>query len=425
MEERHMGKDLNGKELGEGLSQRKDGRYCARYTDRWGKRHTLYDKSLPKLKNKFKHETALNELKKNTKGSLTLDEVFDDWINIFKVNTIKESTRELYKRTYRLYIHNELGSTPINKITITRIKKFYLANSNRAQTICNCIKAVLKGVFRYAKLEEYIKQSPVEYISIEGVRTNKKIIALTIEQEKTFLRYCDDLSLYSNIFKLMLNTGLRVSEACGITLDKIDLENGLLYIDRQMIYRDYKLQPGQERFYFSKTKSKKSERIIPLNESAIEIIKDQLKLRDMIKKNYFQKNCRKFSTKEEFKDLLFFKRAGNPLNGSFLNEQLIAIQNYIREKEDPDYPRFGCHTLRHTFGTRLYEMNVDPLIIQGYLGHKDVKTTLNTYVNLKDNNEIKKLDTLFSSMNSDMIPSEIRETFEKANTSNLFMEKTK
>ena len=36
-----MGKDLKGKELGIGLSQRKDGIYQARYTDRWGKRKTI------------------------------------------------------------------------------------------------------------------------------------------------------------------------------------------------------------------------------------------------------------------------------------------------------------------------------------------------------------------------------------------------
>ena len=37
-----MGKDLKGKELGEGLCQIKDGRYMARYTDIFGKRKTIY-----------------------------------------------------------------------------------------------------------------------------------------------------------------------------------------------------------------------------------------------------------------------------------------------------------------------------------------------------------------------------------------------
>ena len=37
-----MGKDLKGKELGVGISQRKDGLYTARFTDRNGKRKQQY-----------------------------------------------------------------------------------------------------------------------------------------------------------------------------------------------------------------------------------------------------------------------------------------------------------------------------------------------------------------------------------------------
>lgn len=40
-----MGKDLNGKELGVGISQWKDKIYQARYSDRWGKRKTIYNSS--------------------------------------------------------------------------------------------------------------------------------------------------------------------------------------------------------------------------------------------------------------------------------------------------------------------------------------------------------------------------------------------
>ena len=39
-----MGKDLKGKELGKGISQRKNGIYCARYVDKYGVRQSIYDK---------------------------------------------------------------------------------------------------------------------------------------------------------------------------------------------------------------------------------------------------------------------------------------------------------------------------------------------------------------------------------------------
>ena len=38
-----MGKDLKGRELGKGISQRADGRFIARFTSKTGKRKTLYD----------------------------------------------------------------------------------------------------------------------------------------------------------------------------------------------------------------------------------------------------------------------------------------------------------------------------------------------------------------------------------------------
>ena len=51
-----MGKDLKGKELGKGITQRKDGRYQARFTDRFGKRRTVYGKTLKDIKNELHNE---------------------------------------------------------------------------------------------------------------------------------------------------------------------------------------------------------------------------------------------------------------------------------------------------------------------------------------------------------------------------------
>ena len=45
-----MGKDLKGKELGTGLSQKKDGRYSARFTDRFGRRREYRNQKLSEVK---------------------------------------------------------------------------------------------------------------------------------------------------------------------------------------------------------------------------------------------------------------------------------------------------------------------------------------------------------------------------------------
>ncbi|MFR8294661.1 MAG: tyrosine-type recombinase/integrase [Ruminococcus sp.] len=42
-------------------------------------------------------------------------------------------------------------------------------------------------------------------------------------------------------------------------------------------------------------------------------------------------------------------------------------------------PDFSCHTLRHTFATRMCEMGINLKVIQDVLGHSDFSTTMNVY----------------------------------------------
>lgn len=71
-----MGKSINGKELGRGISQRKsDGLFQGRYVNRFGKRETIYAKTLPELRQRlrqlqYEDEKCLNVVNKE----MTLDE---------------------------------------------------------------------------------------------------------------------------------------------------------------------------------------------------------------------------------------------------------------------------------------------------------------------------------------------------------------
>lgn len=77
-----MGKSLTGKELGQGITQRKDGRYQARFTNRFGKRQTIYAKTLNEIRQKLRSEQYEDEKKLNVVSSdMTLDEWFDVWMD--------------------------------------------------------------------------------------------------------------------------------------------------------------------------------------------------------------------------------------------------------------------------------------------------------------------------------------------------------
>lgn len=82
-----MGKSLTGKELGQGITQRKDGRYQARFTNRFGKRQTIYGKTINEIRQKLRTEQYENEKQINVVSSdMTLDEWFEIWMNTCKNN---------------------------------------------------------------------------------------------------------------------------------------------------------------------------------------------------------------------------------------------------------------------------------------------------------------------------------------------------
>ena len=69
-----MGKSLNGKELGKGISQRKDGIYQGRFMNRFGKRQTIYATTLKEIRQKLRDEEYEDEKCVNVVRDMTLDE---------------------------------------------------------------------------------------------------------------------------------------------------------------------------------------------------------------------------------------------------------------------------------------------------------------------------------------------------------------
>ena len=95
-----MGKSLTGKELGQGISQRKDGRFQARFTNRFGKRQTIYGKTINEIRQKLRTEQYEDEKQINVVSSdMTLDEWFEIWMKTCK-NNCRDTTRQTYRVTY-------------------------------------------------------------------------------------------------------------------------------------------------------------------------------------------------------------------------------------------------------------------------------------------------------------------------------------
>ena len=93
-----MGKSLTGKELGQGISQRKDGRYQARFTNHFSKRQIIYGQTVNEVLQKLRAEQYEDKKQINVVSSdMTLDEWFEIWMK-----TCKNNCRDTIRQTYRV-----------------------------------------------------------------------------------------------------------------------------------------------------------------------------------------------------------------------------------------------------------------------------------------------------------------------------------
>lgn len=381
-----MGKDLKGNELGKGFGQRKNGDYYFRFTNRFNKRETIYEKKLSILKKKAKTAVSLDEVKQNISNSkITMNELFDQWINIYKKHEIKESTYVHYNSLYNRYIKSsKLGELNVSKITPLVIKEFYnkIVESGLSSTTCHMIKLIIDGMFALALTEEYIAKNKIKNIKIISKQQKKVVLPLSISEQKLVLKYSKNS--YYNLYTLILNTGLRIGEALALNPNDIDFENMVLNVDKTIHYHSAKgYYDNGTKHYIGSTKSGKS-RKVPLNIHAKNALLDQLEIRNKMQT---------FNVEEA---LLFVTRNGKPMSYIAIDQNLNQLIERINKKEKTNIRQISSHVLRHTFATRCYEAGIPLIVIQNYLGHSDINITASIYVDSDSNSTdmIKNIENI-------------------------------
>lgn len=392
-----MGKDLKGKELGKGFVQRKDGNYYFRFTSKTGRRIGDYDASLSNLKKRAKKIMAEDELGVVVNDSkYTLNYMFDLSMKVYRLRELKESTISNYQQNYNRYVRNGLGKHRIVLIKPREIMNFFNKISKKySLSVCRTLKACLVSAYDAAILEEVVTFNYVKSIKISSDIEQKKVKALTIEEQKLFLKYAKT-SYFYNLYVLIFNTGLRLGEARGLSVNDIDLDNNIIHVRRALYYKNEKgTFSNGSKYRFDKPK-RDSERDIPINKTLRKALENQLQILKLLKLNMLQKNNKKYRKINEFDDLLFLSRTGTPISGSMINTDLHDIVNEINKNEKIDYAKFGIHTLRHTFGTNCYNQQLDTKKLQTFMGHKSIKTTMDVYVTENIGQDTLILDNLFS-----------------------------
>ncbi len=381
-----MGKSLNGKELGKGISQRKeDGLYIARFTNRFGKRQVISDKTYNGVQKKLRDAVVADEKAVNVVSTnMTLDEWYEKWMETCKKNC-RNNTKDTYARHYKR-VKNALGWRKLNKLNLVVMQD--AINGLRTDNERKNSKKILVDMLEKAVASDLITKNVAKQITTEITKEEKNPRrVLTVKETEIFLTEAES-TFYYNLFVVALETGMRIGELSGLQWEDIDYKNKVVHVRHSMTYFS---KDGKYMFELHPTKTNKGLRDIPLTERAI----------TALRKQYFVKQTLNNSGKEPmegFENLVFVTKNNRPTTQFLVSECIDGIIKRVH-KNNPDlvFEKFSPHTFRHTFATRWLEAGVPIKTVSAMLGHSQLQLTTDLYMHVTQ-------DSLFNGL----------EQFEKA-----------
>ncbi len=326
----------------------------------------------------FLRELEQRQSKSLVVSDLTIGDILKNIAdNDYNSGQIKSSTYRRRLDTIKIINDSDIGNFPISEVSISELQNFLISLRSYSNSVIKKVFGSIKTAYNFAVEMNIVDKSPMNFSYIKKPKSNKpdkKVEALTIESQNKLLkqlsksRFQHEYIDYNSMLIIEMILGCRMGEIAALKKDDVDLENHYIIV-RTTITRgiDYSPEVGD------RTKTPAGYRKIPFDQSYNYIFENII--------NNYKDNPNK---------LLFYDfRNNHPVT----TQQVNSYFKRQCEKAGIDYPG-GQHALRHTFATRGLEAKVNPKVIQKWMGHKDISTTLNTYSSVLENLETESVDIL-------------------------------
>ncbi|MBO7288859.1 MAG: site-specific integrase [Clostridia bacterium] len=374
-------KDSKNRLLKTGESQRKDGRYVYKYVDKFKKTRFVYSwKLVPSDKTPTGKREGLSLREKEMQilsdladgifmpKKITVSELYSR--QIMQNQNVKPNT--VRGRQYLLNIikNDKLGSCTVDNVKLSDAKEWVIRQKEKGlsyKSIKN-YKRSLSSAFNMAVQNDYIRKNPFSFNIKEVIEDNSKTKnALSIEEQRAFLNFVKEDRVYSKNYDeivVFLETGLRASELCGLTLNDIDMDKRIVFVNHQL------LKDSKEGYYISPPKTKSGFRNIYMTNKACTAFKNIIKTMD----------SRQEFEVQGYRDFLFLNGVGKPKTVADYDSMFRRISKKLSKTcGNKILNMITPHTLRHTFCTNMANAGMNPKSLQYIMGHSSVSMTLNYY----------------------------------------------
>jgi integrase/recombinase XerD len=281
-----------------------------------------------------------NGLSKNTVLSYQNDlKLFRSFLNSINSNFLKADEESVKSYLQKLYQDSLSPASAARKISC------------------------LRNFFKFLEIDGYRKNNPA--LNIVKPKNNNKLPKFLTEKEiftllDTVNKDASDFGIrLSAMLEILYASGLRVSELVSLPMTTIQKNTDSKGV---VTFKDYMVVRGKGN----------KERIAPLNNSALKILENYIKLRERMghkdSKWLFCGHIR--TSKDEHKNSIH-RQADQFITRQRFHQMLKELA--VKAGVDPK--RVSPHIIRHSFASHLLNRGVDLRILQELLGHSDISTT--------------------------------------------------
>ena len=299
-------------------------------------------------------ESFKREVAEADEANKPLRKSMQKWLEVFQYGSVERVTYDRKEDCAKRYIYPRIGDMIISEINSADLNGILtqMMNEGYAHSTVKHVYSLLNEYFRYLCYEEYIPKNPMAYVRMikkanffaaqnkENLAQSDTVTVLTDEEifhlrETVFTRNKKGALKHhqATAYLLMLNTGLRTGEVLGLINSDIDLEKRELSVIRavkEVSKRDKDGTMCETELIVGGLKTAASKRTIPLNRTAIEMI------RILRIECYFGEDSP-----------LVPSQAGDFTRPSTFRSRWYTLLDFA------GIPHKGLHSLRHTFATRL------------------------------------------------------------------------
>ena len=317
-------------------------------------------------------ENSLQQIRKAAKIQ-TLKKFGEEVFMPAKAVTMSENGRYAYQGNLDHWIYPALGKLKMPDITPANISALLLSMQSRGKAHATCIKVytILHSLFKMAYMADVVPIDPMDKVERPKPRKNElkdaDVEAYTVEEvQRIFTALEREPLKWRVLLRLLIDTGIRRGECCGLRWQNIDFKANTITIAGNLCYTP------QKGIYLDTPKSGKV-RTIDVDPEIISLLRQ----------------LRQEQASHAISTYVFTQ----PNSPEPMHPQSPAryMQKFSKKY---GVPNLHPHKLRHTFASIAITNGADVASVSEKLGHSDKAVTLRMYTHA-DQESMKRASQIF------------------------------